>query len=198
MFFLEGLTNLIYPLREANIKSAIELETVYKIISNSSNQHTLVFYKDILEITLDNRTFKSLHEFKILANKISSKASDRVIFILKQLIPYELSIRISQEQFLEVCKIFRNVKIKDLTIDLSEKDFEKFDELINLIKPNTHFRFKLIDIFKDRHKNIRIRFIDSYNINFTNVHSVIMYFKTFDKELTNISRYCKIKAISGI
>ena len=69
MFFLEGLTNLIYPLREVNIKSAIELETVYKIISNSSNQHTLVFYKDILEITLDNRTFKSLHEFKILANK---------------------------------------------------------------------------------------------------------------------------------
>lgn len=189
---------MIYPLREANIKSAIEIETIYKLINTSFNPHTVVFYKDILEITLDNRTFKSLHEFKILANNISSKASDRVIFILKQLIPNKLSIRISQEQFLEICKIFRNVKIKDLTIDLSEKDFEKFDELTNLIKPNTHFRFKLIDIFKDRRKNISIRIIDSYNINFTNVHSVIMYFKTFDKELTNIIRYCKIKAISGL
>lgn len=189
---------MIYPLREANIKSAIEIETIYKLINTSFNPHIVVFYKDILEITLDNKTFKSLHEFKILANKISSKASDRVIFILKQLIPNELSIRISQEQFLEVCKIFRNVKIQDFAINVSEKDFEKFEELINLIKPNTHFRFKLIDIFRNYRKNIHIKVMDSYNINFTNVPYIIMYFKTFDKELTNIVRYCKIKAISGL
>jgi hypothetical protein len=190
--------NLIYPLRESNIKSPIELEAIYKLINASFNPNTVIFYKDILEVTLDNRTFKSLNEFKVLANNINSKASIRILFILKCLIPYELSIRISQEQFLDLCKIFRNIKMKDFTIDLEEIDFNRFNELTELIKPSTHFRYKLIDIFKDRRKNISIRILDSYNINFTNIYSVIMYFKTFDKELTNIIRYCKIKAISGL
>lgn len=197
---------MIVIIREPDLQNN-KLNTIYNtFIKLTDSNYTLPlvklqYYKSMFEIDILTPQNISLSDFKSIIHKVDQQCSDKVISIFKLLYPNDYSIKLQQEQFSELVKMFKNIKTNIFYEAPTEDDQNKFQELLNFIKPGSYFIYKYLKIQKSRHintfdkkKHLHISFAN-IPININNINSAILYLKAYDHDFNDIINKSKVNTL---
>jgi hypothetical protein len=190
-------------IRPESLNNNIELRKIF----NRKDIDSYVFIKDIFEIKISNeiiQKFDSLNNINIFLNTVNLKCSNRLIYIITQLVNSQHSNKkrlvIGFDNFVKLVNVVRNITIAKFNeLEISKDDLSKLKKIESLIPANSHFDYKLIRIMKSIKGKIGYKLLLIHGIaEIRNQYALLKYFKSFDNDMEHIIDACQIKALTNL
>lgn len=172
-----------------------EVNCVNDIISEFDNYTSLYVNKGIFNIIISEYSYAAdlsrseileelIERFKLI-NKLYTPRIEKIYSNLITYHDYHYDMvnktSIAFDEFKEGVKVFKNVKIKSLSKNITDKEVERFNKIISLIPDK--FMYKEVLIIKYS-TNITFKLHGKYFMT-KNIKTIISYLKTF----TTLSRF---------
>lgn len=188
------------------------INDIYDAVYNYKHPDLLFVKKGIFNITLDNPgpfnhiitpSKNNIDQIINNYNSIESKYTDRIDDLYRIFIPNEInkghSLTIDFSTFVEILKVFRNVKRTSFNKQITQRQIEKFIKIISLIPDRymykevvilkTSFSLKLRDFkihdFENDDLEIKYNFKLHNKFHINDLRKLISYFLTF----TTLNRF---------
>jgi hypothetical protein len=190
-------------IRPESLNNNIELRKIF----NHKAVDSYIFIKNIFELNISNeiiQRFDSLNNINMFLNMINLKCSDRLIYIITQLINSQYSNKkrliIEFDNFIKLVNVTRNITIAKFNeLEISKDDLSKLKKIESLIPANGHFDYKLIRIMKSVNGKIGYKLLLVHGITeIRNQYALLKYFKSFNNDMEHIIDACQIKALTNL